>query len=657
MLVKRPFSKQTLSLAVAAAIGCGAAGTSPAVSAATLDNTDRLGDAVVYQYFSAKDDWQTFFRLINTSEDAVVVKVRFREAANSREILDFEVALSPYDMWTGWTDRDAFGDGSGPGIRTNDTSCIFPPPGSSPIAGGGFKRLNGDLVAALFSDAAFTGDYADGSALDPLVRKSEGYFEIIGISQYDGNDFRSANFVNAVTHGAGGQPNCGQAFNLWRDNPGRDLSPADTAVGNVLAANAYMINVPSGQGAGYDPDIIAGCSDLSLYNQAAMTDTSPDLDDCNPTDRFAQGGNTPALNQALWNGETEQAMTTFYGIDLNQSGSIDTAPNSINLTVAIPGFPTCTSFTTEEGQSEQFELVYDAAQANLLRTTPVQACDLAIVSTPQIQTFLSDSRDVAGATVAWRQKQKGVAPTVPVTGGVDRVSWEFMRNSVINEWAASANPASVVTDYFTQWVMTFPTKHYYVDLQDDENPADDISPTLVATPFDGEYNPPLPEAFAPFSNSFAQGGNGPNEDNVAGLSCEAFELDMWNREERYSDFTSPAPFFEDALCYEVNVMTFNERYEDMGLDSNFAYTINSGNLPTDWDGEISERGWAELTFTGPGTNQGLIRGVERATRYGLPVTGFLFSVYNTLSEQTNHTTINAHKYTRDQVQGIVRTRR
>ena len=77
-----------------------------AVANATLNNDDGLGDAAVFQYFTAKNNWQTFFRLINTSADVVVVKVRFREAANSREILDFEVALSPYDMWAGWTDKD-----------------------------------------------------------------------------------------------------------------------------------------------------------------------------------------------------------------------------------------------------------------------------------------------------------------------------------------------------------------------------------------------------------------------------------------------------------------------------------------------------------------------------------------------------------------------
>ena len=69
----------------------------------------------------------------------MAVKVRFREQANSREVLDFTVFLSPNDMWQAWTDRHAvprdwapdesrwsIENGWVPGIRTTDTSCIVP---------------------------------------------------------------------------------------------------------------------------------------------------------------------------------------------------------------------------------------------------------------------------------------------------------------------------------------------------------------------------------------------------------------------------------------------------------------------------------------------------------------------------------------------------
>ena len=113
---KQIISKTKLSLALALALGTGMATNT--AQAVTLDNNDRLGDAGIFQYYTVNGGWQTFIRLINTSADAVSVKVRFREAHNSREVFDFIIFLSPYDMWAGWTDLDA-GWGA-PGVKTSD---------------------------------------------------------------------------------------------------------------------------------------------------------------------------------------------------------------------------------------------------------------------------------------------------------------------------------------------------------------------------------------------------------------------------------------------------------------------------------------------------------------------------------------------------------
>jgi hypothetical protein len=183
-----------------------------------------------------------------------------------------------------------------------------------------------------------------------------------------------------------------------------------------------------------------------------------------------------------------------------------------------------------------------------------------------------------------RIAQRGVWGEAPVRGGVDAVSWEFMRNSVINEWAASPTPGNVVSDYFTQWVLTFPTKNFYVDLQDDKNPGgDDISPTLKDTTSD--------YAFAPFTEKFASG-------EEPGTSCDVYNMDVWNREERYKQFTSPEQGYPVDICYETNVVSFNDVYDynSRGLASNFNVTVPQTLLPTDWDGAVSERGWAQMNF-------------------------------------------------------------
>ena len=96
--VEKKMLKTKLALALSTALlGVGMMGTGQAVPALT---TEGLGDAALFPYYTAQGGWQTFVRLINTSNEAMAVKVRFREQANSRDVLDFMVLLSPNDMWS-----------------------------------------------------------------------------------------------------------------------------------------------------------------------------------------------------------------------------------------------------------------------------------------------------------------------------------------------------------------------------------------------------------------------------------------------------------------------------------------------------------------------------------------------------------------------------
>lgn len=497
-----------------------------------LDNNDRLGDAGIFQYYTANGNWQTFIRIINTSEDGVSVKLRFREAANSREVLDFIVFLSAFDEWIGWTDPNATGPGGGPGIRTNDHSCLFPDFGNA--VGQGWQPVPGKpgVRGIDFKDFAFTGDYADGNTnIDD--RLGEGHIEIIGIARHEASD----GFTRDISHGGDGYPrDCLGASNSWLAG---SSGAEGEGLGNVLALNGYLINVGQGQGAGFDPDILADFIsdtgiDGSLWAAQSLTATDPDLDSASPGRFISQG--------------------------------------------AI--------------------------------------------------------------------KQKGRSFDTPVQGGIDAVSYVFQRSSVINEWAASENldPRAVVTEYYNQWILTFPTKHYYVDLQTDMSLGDDISPTLADPGTDND-------ALWPFYEEFDH--DEAAEGFVAGMSCEPYRMRMWNREERFSGFASPAKDFPAKLCYETNVLVFNEDFESVGLESNFATTIPAAHLPTEIDTiTASERGWASMDFYNSDGGTGIIPAsieFRRAVwdRAGLPVTGFVFSVFNTNDSTTNHTSANAHRYTRE----------
>src|SRR5699024_2841748 len=116
--------------------------------------------------YTARAENDTMISVVNTTNSVKAVKVRFLEALNSREVLDFNLYLSPYDVWTaGVTDLG----GGTPGIRTFDTSCTVPYfQGGTP----------GDAGEQEFLDFQYTGPNADG-ATGAIERAASGYIELI----------------------------------------------------------------------------------------------------------------------------------------------------------------------------------------------------------------------------------------------------------------------------------------------------------------------------------------------------------------------------------------------------------------------------------------------------------------------------------------------
>lgn len=655
----RKFKKTRLAFALTAAVAGGVASTN---TQAVQLAKDGLGDAAIFQYYSAQDSWQTFFRIINTNSGrATAVKVRFREAANSREVLDFVVLLSPGDMWTAWTDGNPLGNGV-PGIKTNDTSCLMPLQDTNTTTEG-FKTIGGDLKGANFQSRAFTGDYADNGVPSVAARLAEGHMEVIGVSSWDTNgDSRERDMVQNISHNnATGHPNdCQGAISLFRSSI--SASSADP-VNNDLAFNAYMINVSTGQGAGYNPAVMANFTDRSLHNEVKLSDQLVDMDSAQPFSTMLQNGAGASITTLFNAGglathQTQADGTTVItpgapltynmdinndgdladtiSVDLDQSGVIDAVNANGDNEVIVEGLVPANVATALAGMS-----IFNGTNPHVPSVGPYS---VVVGGTPGSYTPIIGTATTFGPA-SGRQKYAGILGAIPVTGGVDAVSSLFMHRSVINEWAAQTNPTGVINDYFTQWVLTFPTKHYYVDLAIDINPADDVSPTLV------DPDPAVNNAISPFSYEF---DDAQPVGNTAGMSCEPYAMTIYNREERLVDFTSPAPSAPEALCYETNVVSFNERYVGRGFNSQFGITIDTTFLPTNFDGTTATKGWAEMRFTGVPANTIGIQGIRipndpaipafPASFFGLPVDGFMLTVYNTQSSTNNHTTINEHKY-------------
>ena len=105
--------------AVAAATSgyANAAAHLPSVAAET-----ELGDLAIVPYYTVEEGYATGVNIINTADVTQVIKFRFRRATDSMDALDFNVVLSPNDMYTGFLSK------SGDDIfwTSNDNSCTAP---------------------------------------------------------------------------------------------------------------------------------------------------------------------------------------------------------------------------------------------------------------------------------------------------------------------------------------------------------------------------------------------------------------------------------------------------------------------------------------------------------------------------------------------------
>jgi hypothetical protein len=152
--------------------------------------------------------------------------------------------------------------------------------------------------------------------------------------------------------------------------------------------------------------------------------------------------------------------------------------------------------------------------------------------------------------------------------GPDAVNFLFSRNSVINQWANTTTPSWLVA---SDWVITHPTKRYYVDTATHEYAG-------RATGRPG-LNPSVPFPF--FSNVFA-----------GGASCEPVDLKIYDREERTpgtGPVFSPTPVVGNVLCREVNVITFNGS-NILGSSPSITSNIPEAALPGGF-------GWMQLDFS------------------------------------------------------------
>jgi hypothetical protein len=252
--------RNVVTIGVAAAL----AATLSSAEAVVL-NPRGTGQVLVYPYYTVNAGFGTLLSVVNTTTNGKALKVHIREGYDGRDVLIFNLYLSPFDTWVAQI-FDTGSDGSGgAAIATNDNSCTVP---AFPPIGAG---------AAAFRDAGYTGVNADGGPTG-ITRTREGYVEIIEMGTVT-NDHQAT--LNAITHDSRGVPsNCAQLVEAW-------------TTGGYWNANAATdIGVPTGGLYGVESIINVAEGLMYTINATAIDGFS------NTVQHTIPGSATPDLSSA-----------------------------------------------------------------------------------------------------------------------------------------------------------------------------------------------------------------------------------------------------------------------------------------------------------------------------------------------------------------------
>jgi len=224
----KPIQKKALAAAVVAALGVGTA-------EAVFQNPNGTGQVLIYPYYTVQQvggkSMNTLVTVVNTTTSAKVMKVRFREGKASKEVLDFNLYLSPNDVWTAAIVPGDTSESSPGRLLSFDKSCTNP---AIPATGVDFRNF----------------EYAGDGLGNGLDRTREGYPEILELATLKGAA------KTAVTHNAAGVPaNCAyvRTANGAVPDPNNNV---DLPTGG-LTGTGTIINVAQGSDIGYNAVALA----------------------------------------------------------------------------------------------------------------------------------------------------------------------------------------------------------------------------------------------------------------------------------------------------------------------------------------------------------------------------------------------------------------
>jgi hypothetical protein len=284
------FKRKALATAVLGTLGV--AGSAHAI---WQDTTDNKGGVLVYPYYTVNSDaagnpFWTLISVVNTTSDVKIVKVRAREGKASAEVLDFNLYLSPNDVWTGAI-MAASADATSPAhLVTADVSCTNP---RIPAEGVDFRNYQ------------YVGSNDDPLA-DTLDRTREGYVEMFEMAVLD----PASDQADAATHGAAGTPTCTGLIGATVGSSAGFATALLPPTGGLMGTGT-LINVLSGRDTMYKATAFSDWSLLQEY--ADIGNDLPNFSQTNPPNSLVLKTDPVVL------GQTDVYISSFDAV-LNASG-------------------------------------------------------------------------------------------------------------------------------------------------------------------------------------------------------------------------------------------------------------------------------------------------------------------------------------------------
>jgi len=525
--------KQFQKYGVAAAVASVATGV-----VATEVSKNEAGDLAIVPYYTVLDGQNTGIHVINTTDRTQVVKVRLRRGADSKDALDFNLVMSPYDEWTA---NIGAGGETGVQVTTNDTTCTVP------------EFPNG--VAQMPSA------FAEGA--------TEGYVEIMAMAQTSPAMWETVLGALDALVGDETDAELAEANSIAQYAKHKDGVPVSCA---LVRENFYRISggttydivgtgdTTSTAAAKTKGKAVAGVHTSQLTSNGVCTTTAlaSTASVCYQTATEGEGAATAgsiaallinASNMSMFEDSDDDALKVSWMIT-DSDGGLEIGDNAVH----VEGFAEAAMMTNQQplGFTTAGSLIYDPLNFELP--------NLAYGAWPSSVT----AREADGA-----------ATTTGIGSGVmfDDLRDALNADALINDWAGfEAADGSVVA---TDWVITVPGQYIM------NNPICD---------FYGNY-PNAKTAAACAKAATATGfygyGTATNLNNdelpllLAGSSLgiknayntDSSNLVLWDREEADQaperETTNPGLGFSPAgegsaatpkayLLREVNVVSFND---------------------------------------------------------------------------------------------------